>query len=212
MWKECKICSSYLVSTEGEVKHKKTNKILKPKIDKDGYLSVGLSMGARGQRKMVMVHRLVAEAFIPNPHNKPLVTHLDGNNANNKYTNLMWVTEQEIILYSKKYGKKQLDQGSTSANAKLTDLQILYCRMVYTPRDSQYGCRALARKFGVSKSTIHCVLHNITYKLPSSQAVRQRALIPRCVGSSPTSATNVKRSGFESRFSRLLPKGGYEAV
>ena len=173
IWKECKICSSYLISTEGEVKNKKTNKILKPKVDKNGYLCVGLSMGKRGERKMVFIHRLVAEAFVPNPYNKPYVRHLDDNKSNNKYTNLLWVTEQESILLSKKNNR-----GVMSYNSKLTDFQILYCRMVYTPKDKQYGCNALAEKFGVSKSTMHYILHNLTYKLPSSQVVRQRALTP----------------------------------
>ena len=168
MWKECKICSSYLVSTEGEVKHKKTNKILKPKIDKDGYYCVGLSMGARGQRKMAFIHRLVAEAYVPNPYNKPNVKHLDNNKSNNKYTNLLWITEQEKLIDSKK-----IDKGSLSYNAKLTDMEILYCRMVYKPRDNQYGASALAEKFGVSKSTMHYILNNTTYTLPSSQVVRQ---------------------------------------
>ena len=154
MWKECKMCTSYLVSTEGEVKHKKTNKILKPKIDKDGYLSVGLSMGARGQRKMVFIHRLVAEAYVPNPYDKPLVKHIDNNKNNNKYTNLIWITEQEAV-------SKKSNKGSASYNAKLTDFQILYCRMVYIPRDKEFGCVALAKKFGVSKSTMHYILKSI---------------------------------------------------
>ena len=163
MWKECDICNSYMVSTDGEVKNKKTGKILKPKIDKDGYFSVGLSMGKRGSRKMVFVHRLVAEAFVPNPYNKPNVIHLDKNRDNNKSTNLKWVTEQETILYSRSIGKLKKDRGSTSNNAKLTNMEVLYCRMVYKPRDKQYGCKALADKFGVSKSTIHYILKNITY-------------------------------------------------
>ena len=173
MWKECSVCNSYLVSTEGEVKHKKTNKILKPKIDKNGYLCVGLSMGERGKRKMVFIHTLVAEAYVPNPYNNPKVKHLDNNKTNNKYTNLMWMTEQEIIAYSKSHGNKKNDKGSTSYNAKLTDLQILYCRTMYKPRDKQYSCNALSKQFGVSKSTMFYILHNLTYKLPSSQAVRQ---------------------------------------
>ena len=169
MWKECKTCSSYLVSTEGEVKHKKTNKVLKPKIDKSGYLSVGLSMGKRGERRMVYIHRLVAEAFVPNPYNKPKVKHLDSNKTNNKYTNLMWTTEQEIMTYLRKKGSKQTDYGSMSPNSKLTDMQILYCRMVYTPRDKQYGANILAKQFGISKSTMYYILHNVTYKFPSRQ-------------------------------------------
>ena len=46
-------------------------------------------------RRIVTVHRLVAEAFIPNPENKPCVDHIDGNRTNNNPTNLRWVTFKE---------------------------------------------------------------------------------------------------------------------
>lgn len=60
-----------------------------------GYIQITLS-----GKVDKLAHRLVAEAFIPNPLNKPQVNHIDGNRTNNAASNLEWVTAQENILHS----------------------------------------------------------------------------------------------------------------
>ena len=152
-----------MVSTDGMVKRANTGKILAQKLDKDNYLSVHLSMGGRGNTRQVFVHRLVAEAFIPNPENKPLVKHIDGNPINNCVENLKWVTPKENVAHSIKLGLKNNDHGSLSCNSKLSSNEISYCRKMYQPRSKLYGCRALAKRFGVSKSTMSYILNNKTY-------------------------------------------------
>lgn len=73
-------------------------KILKTSIDNHGYLQVNLSKN--GKVKRFHVHRLVAEAFIPNPQNKPQVNHIDGNRANSNKNNLEWVTDRENKIHA----------------------------------------------------------------------------------------------------------------
>lgn len=71
---------------------------LKQYIGHDGYLHVALSK--RKKHKRIMAHRLVAEAFIPNPDNKPQVNHIDGDKQNNCVDNLEWCTASENQLHS----------------------------------------------------------------------------------------------------------------
>ena len=64
---------------------------------KDGYLKVTFSKN--GKTDNILVHRLVAETFIPNPDNLPQVNHIDENKENNRVDNLEWVTAKENINY-----------------------------------------------------------------------------------------------------------------
>lgn len=69
----------------------KKGKILTPKITRTGYCEVVL-VGADGSRHNKKVHRLVAEAFIPNPDKLPYINHIDENKQNNNVSNLEWCT------------------------------------------------------------------------------------------------------------------------
>ena len=153
MWKECKVCNNYEISSYGEVRRKDTGKILKQKLDKNNCLMVNLSLGARGKAKYFIVHRLVAQAFLPNPDNLYWVRHKDRNPLNNKVSNLEWVE-----------GKwTSQPQGEQAHNSKLTKEQVKWCRDVYKPRDKKYGCSALAKQFNVAISTMSYILNDITY-------------------------------------------------
>lgn len=68
--------------------------------DKLGYLVITLKSQAKGIQRRCYVHRLVAEAFIPNPENKPEVNHIDSNRKNAKVNNLEWVTSSENKKHS----------------------------------------------------------------------------------------------------------------
>lgn len=66
------------------------------------YISIGLWKNNKSTYKYL--HRLVAEAFIPNPENKPQVNHIDGNTLNNNVNNLQWVTQEENMRHAKDHG------------------------------------------------------------------------------------------------------------
>ena len=99
IWKPIKDFEGYYeVSNIGRVRslnYKRTGKgkILKNIEDYKGYLEVGLTKN--GKRKQFKVHRLVAEAFIPNPENKPCIDHINTIKSDNRVENLRWVTYKE---------------------------------------------------------------------------------------------------------------------
>lgn len=101
-WKKIDGYPNYSVSNLGKIRNDKTGRILKP--NKSGgyrsYYQVWLSRGSCASHKRALIHRLVAEAFIPNFENKPFVNHLDGNGFNNCVSNLEWATRSENMVHS----------------------------------------------------------------------------------------------------------------
>lgn len=91
----------YMVSTTGRlmaVPHANKDGLeMKPATTNRGYLAVSLYKD--GLYKKFGVHRLVAQAFIPNPNNMPQVNHIDGNKLNNNADNLEWCTASENIRH-----------------------------------------------------------------------------------------------------------------
>ena len=85
----------YQVSSWGRIRNAITKCIIKPYSNTKGYLKVGLYKGDDNKRIKFRVNRLVASAFIPNPYSLPQVNHKDGNKANNSFTNLEWVTNND---------------------------------------------------------------------------------------------------------------------
>lgn len=94
MWKTIKRKSNYEVNKAGQIRNKKTGRILKNSIRKDGYCQVMLG------RKTIpeYIHRLVAETFIPNPKKLPQVDHINGVKSDNRIENLRWVDATENYM------------------------------------------------------------------------------------------------------------------
>lgn len=93
IYKDIDEFNNYQVTSWGRVFNKETGRFVALVENEKGYFRVDL--WSDGSRKHCKVHRLVAEAFIPNPEKKPQVNHIDGNKQNNSITNLEWVTNAE---------------------------------------------------------------------------------------------------------------------
>ncbi|MFW9875833.1 MAG: NUMOD4 motif-containing HNH endonuclease [Candidatus Thorarchaeota archaeon] len=112
---------SYQTSNMGNVKSlrrkgRKKEMILKPQEHSDGRTNVTLYKNGKKHNKKV--HRLVAEAFIPNPKNKPQVDHKNGKKADNRASNLRWVTNKENKYYQKLLNQKKKNARNQNSNKK----------------------------------------------------------------------------------------------
>ena len=107
----------YQVSNLGRVKSLTRNIFLKLQRDKKGYCVCKLSNGKN--RKEAKGHRLVAQAFIPNPENKRQVNHINGIKTDNRVENLEWCTSQENNIHAVKTGLKVYSEKSGKPKRKI---------------------------------------------------------------------------------------------
>lgn len=108
MWKDIKGWEElYQVNELGEVRNKKSKKLIKGDINPGGYFRVCLYSSDKNKKQKFFRHRLVAEHFIENPNNLPEVNHKDGILAHNYKDNLEWVDKKQNELHSRMYGKKE---------------------------------------------------------------------------------------------------------
>ena len=104
----------YKISDRGWIKNLANNQPLKPTINSNRYLKVGLANGD-GTHTQNLLHILVAKHFIPNPYNYPEVNHIDGDKTNCAVSNLEWCNSRQNIEHALKTG---LRSGYMSADDK----------------------------------------------------------------------------------------------
>lgn len=118
-WKNI-LDSNYDVSNTGQIRNRKSQRVLKQQFNHNGYPVITIYVGDR--KRTLFVHRLVAMAFIPNPNNYPQINHKDEIKTHNAVTNLEWCNAK----YNSNYGTRN------ARRVKHTD---------YAKRNKTYGYR-----------------------------------------------------------------------
>lgn len=153
----------YEVSNYGDIRNSKTRKVRRKNVNKHGYYFVNGSLGSKDIKITFRVHKAVAESFIDNPNNLPMVNHKDGNKLNNYIDNLEWCTNAENIQHAYDNNLIVVSHGEDNHMSKLTQEDVKYIRKHYIPYDREFGTRALSRKFNIHHSTIISILNNETW-------------------------------------------------
>ena len=138
------------------VKGSPSEMILKQSLSSSGYLHVQLYKNHTAST--VLVHKLVALAFLDNPENKPEVNHIDSDRTNNKVSNLEWATKSENMKHSFHYGHHVSPmlgrKGSKNTNSK----KIIQCDLSGSEIRKWDGIAEAARTIGCNPSSISACL------------------------------------------------------
>jgi len=157
---------NHFISNTGRVYHRRNKtcklKVRKPWSSNRGYYVVTIMENKI--KKKHTISRLVAEAFIPNPNNYPIVLHIDNNRLNNWVNNLKWGTQKQNV-------DQTILDGRVSKSFKLpqTKLSIENCKEIIKAKGKP--SIVLAKRFGVSRRLISFVMMGKTFN--SREAIKQ---------------------------------------
>lgn len=160
IWKTVNGFENYEISNYGRLKvnlkfrkyRDYNSRILKPAPDKDGYFRTCLS--SNNQKKMKIIHRLVAEHFIENENNYPVVNHINGIKTDNHYKNLEWCTVRHNNIHAIKLGLKKPLKWE---NHNLVKLKIKDVLDIRENPDNLYQWQ-LAMVYNISQTQVSRIL------------------------------------------------------
>ena len=153
----------YSVTNWGDLisHHRARPFLIRPGTGKDGYVRAVLHK--RGKRRTVYLHRLIAEAFLPNPQGKPQVNHINGRKAENHVANLEWCTIAENIQHGHATGL--IPHGEKHYLSKLSQEDVTNIRAAAATGILQ---KDLAKQYGVTPMAISSLMTGKTWKHTNS--------------------------------------------
>lgn len=134
----------------------RNGKIRKLSTDKRGYSRISVN------DKTVRIHRLVAEAFHPNPNNLPQVNHINGIKSDNRSVNLEWCTNEYNMHHAIVNGHAKKAKGVKHGLAKLTKQQVIEIRRIFN--STKISHIELGKRFNISNVSIQKIVTNKSYK------------------------------------------------
>jgi hypothetical protein len=135
-------------------------RLLKLTVGRKGYLTVNFCVNDK--RSTRRVARMVANAFIPNPDNKPEVNHKDGVKSNNCVSNLEWTTSSENSQHAYDTGLQAKPLGELNTQAKLTTNQVIEIRKRY--KSENISMQKLGSEYGINLSTTYNIITGKLWK------------------------------------------------
>ncbi len=154
-WKHIPSYELYEASDSGQIRNARNQRVLHPYLSNNGYMTIKLN----SYSKVILVHRAIITAFLPNPLNKPYCNHKDGNKLNNNLENLEWCTGKENRIHAIKTGLIKTTKGIRS-HSKLDEGQVLTIRKCLA---DGMQCGPLAAYFKVSQTLISAIKRRVAW-------------------------------------------------
>lgn len=133
-------------------------RILKSNIDKTGYHTFVLSKNK--VKKTIKLHRLIAQAFIPNPENKPCVNHINGIKTDNRVENLEWCTFSENTRHAFTIGLMKTTKGDECSWSKVSKQDVIEIRK----NKGVVSYSKMSERYGISITTISNIINKKSWK------------------------------------------------
>lgn len=147
----------YEISSLGRVRNLNTGRIKVNCIEKVWYFTVGLFKNGIGRTHRI--HRLIMEAFVPNPESHKYINHKNGIKTDNRIENLEWCTQKHNISEAYKIGLCQSVKGSRHGGSVLNEEQVLTIRELLRYSSG----RQIAKQFNLSEGTVSMIKNRITW-------------------------------------------------
>lgn len=195
IWKTLPEFPNYEISNKGDVRRLGKNKNLSISKSNRGLTTYfRVTLFVEGKRNWVSIHRLVALAFLENPHNLPQVNHIDGDGKNNYITNLEWVTPSENIKHSffinPKIKRDVCSKGGTKGAKTMVKKAIEKYKEMLGNRFIKYHKAGSLNKDGAVSYSCECGVLR-TSSIMWKELRNHKGKCPKCTGTLSRSSESL---------------------